>query len=35
MNNKTLVLKIGKNNFEDTISRAAHILKQGGTACTV
>jgi len=31
MNNKTLVLKIGKNNFEDTISRAAHILKQGGT----
>lgn len=31
MNSKTLVLKIGKNNFEDTISRAAHILKQGGT----
>ena len=31
MNSKTLVLKIGKNNFEDTISRAAHILKKGGT----
>ncbi len=31
MNSKTLVLKIGKNNFEDTISHAAHILKQGGT----
>ncbi|HJH30191.1 MAG TPA: threonylcarbamoyl-AMP synthase [Methanosarcinaceae archaeon] len=31
MNSKTLVLKISNGNFEDTISRAAHILKQGGT----
>ena len=31
MNSKTLILKIDENNFADTISKAARILKQGGT----
>lgn len=31
MNSKTLILKIDGNNFADTISKAARILKQGGT----
>ncbi|MDO9518538.1 MAG: L-threonylcarbamoyladenylate synthase [Methanosarcinaceae archaeon] len=31
MNNKTLVFKIDESNFADTISKAADIIKQGGT----
>lgn len=31
MNSKTLILKIDENNFAGTISKAARILKQGGT----
>ncbi|MCL7411879.1 MAG: L-threonylcarbamoyladenylate synthase [Methanosarcinaceae archaeon] len=31
MNNKTLVFKIDESNFADIISKAARILKQGGT----
>lgn len=31
MNSKTLILKIGKGNLKESISKAAHILKQGGT----